>query len=187
MVPRERLDQVRYGKVPGDALLSGVMILFFPSQEGVHIILIQRPDYQGVHGGQIGFPGGKMEAGDATILETALRETQEEIGIQSESIEVVGKLSPLYIHPSNFLVHSFTGLLHAKPCFKPDLHEVTEVLSFPLEGFFSENVIQDAAFNTSTGFRVSSPCYHIYGYRVWGATAMIISELLEVLRRDINV
>lgn len=164
-----------------DGRIGCVMLLLFPYQDHVGIVLIQRPDYDGVHGGQVSFPGGKMEAGDADAYAAALRETEEETGVPAQNIAFIGKLSDVYIPPSNFFVHPFVGYVTEPPVFHPDPHEVASIIVMPLS-----TLLKDTAHSSMQILRPNlsfeTPCY-LYGeHRIWGATAIILSELEVIVR-----
>jgi 8-oxo-dGTP pyrophosphatase MutT (NUDIX family) len=161
--------------------LSSVLILFFPEGDKTKLTLIQRPEYDGVHGGQIAFPGGKMEEIDKSLMDTALRECYEEIGVDPEKIKIIGKLSQLYIPPSNYLVEPFVGYTDFKPDFCADPAEVSEILFIDLDELLNESSFQHKEINIRN-FRTKVPCYFINERIIWGATSMILSELLEVIK-----
>ncbi len=161
--------------------LSSVLILFFPEGDKTKLTLIQRPEYDGVHGGQIAFPGGKMEEIDNSLMDTALRESFEEIGVEPDKIKIIGKLSQLYIPPSNFLVEPFVGYTDIKPDFCADPAEVSEILFIDLNELLNESSFQHKEINIRN-FRTKVPCYFINERIIWGATSMILSELLEVIK-----
>jgi 8-oxo-dGTP pyrophosphatase MutT (NUDIX family) len=167
--------------IPEDARASGVLLLLYPSGGQTKIVFIRRPDYGGVHSGQISFPGGQAEPGDITPAETALRESREEIGIVPGEVRILGQLSELYIPPSRFLVRPFVGYTKKTPAFVPDPAEVAEVLEFPLAGFFERDVVREQEIFIREDRVIKAPAYVINGHVIWGATAMIMSEFLEVL------
>jgi len=163
--------------------LSSVLILLFPENHKTKLTLIQRPQYDGVHSGQIAFPGGKKEDSDKSLLETALRETFEEIGVEPEKIKIISKLSQLYIPPSNFLVEPFVGYTDIKPKFIADPVEVSEIIFVDLEELLNESSFQHKEI-TSRNLKIKVPCYFINEKIIWGATSMILSEFLEVIKPD---
>ena len=159
---------------------SAVLILFYPSDNQVFIPLILRPQYDGVHGGQMAFPGGRAEKEDENLERTALREAQEEIGVRVSDITVLGKLTKLFIPPSNFYVQPVVGFMNRKPDFYPDPREVDKVIEITLENLKNPEIIGRKILNVR-GLEVDTPFYEILNTTVWGATAMMISELLMVI------
>jgi 8-oxo-dGTP pyrophosphatase MutT (NUDIX family) len=161
---------------------SAVMVLLFPSDNRLRAIYIKRSEYDGVHSGQIAFPGGKQEKTDTGFEATALRETFEEIGVTADKIEIIGQLSDLFIPPSNFIVKPFVGYCTHQPAYKLDPREIQSVVEIDLADFYSENRIFEKEFSTGTaGKTIKAPYFAINGIEIWGATAMITSELLDVL------
>ena len=182
MAPKHRLAEMEDAKNKiKHARYSGVMILFFVNDnEELCIVFIRRSDYVGIHAGQMGLPGGRYEEKDENTLQTALRETFEDIGIEPEKIKVIGRLTGLYIPPSNFHVDPYIGFLAEKPDYKIDTREVKNVVELKVSDFFSANAIQWKDFKTHGSEKLTSaPFYKIGETEIWGATAMIISELLD--------
>jgi 8-oxo-dGTP pyrophosphatase MutT (NUDIX family) len=165
-----------------NAIPSGVLILFYPYREDISMVLILRPNYKGAHSGQISLPGGKSEPSDASPEETALREAREEIGINPAGIVILGRLTPLYIPPSNYLVIPIVGYSKHQPQFKPDPQEVDQIIEIRLKDLLDENNIKTERFRIWFGFSIEAPCFSINGHKIWGATAMILSELIEMVR-----
>ena len=159
---------------------SAVLICFYPYQHSIYLPLILRPQYDGVHAGQMAFPGGRMERIDENLTRTALREAQEEVGIRVSDVQVLGLLTELYIPPSNFYVQPLVGVLPYRPDFYPDPREVEAVVEVSLDTLLDETIVGDSQIEVR-GITVDAPFYQIQGYRVWGATAMMISELLMVM------
>jgi 8-oxo-dGTP pyrophosphatase MutT (NUDIX family) len=160
---------------------SAVLILLYPSGGQICFPMIVRPVYAGVHSGQVGFPGGRMEESDLTYADTALREAFEEIAIQPATVDVLGMLSPLYVPASNFMVYPVVGTVDERPVFRPDPREVAQVLEIPLSQLqdtsrvgFKEILVRDAV-------AIQAPFYDLQDQTVWGASAMILSELLVVV------
>lgn len=162
--------------------IAAVMMLFYPKNGKTHLVLIVRNAYDGVHSSQIAFPGGKYEISDADFQETALRETHEEVGISSEKIEIIKQFTPMYIPPSNFLVHPFLGISSQELSFYPDIREVADIIELPLSVFLNDEIIIEATLSTSYAANISVPAFNIQNHVVWGATAMILSELRDVLK-----
>lgn len=171
-------------KVPVNPLatLSSVLLLFYPLGNSVGLVFILRPEYGGVHGGQISLPGGKKEEEDASCIETALRESQEEIGILPEQVKILGKLTDLYIPPSNYLVTPIIGYSSERPMFMGDPLEVERVIEVDISELLNPASVQVLKFKTRVGITFKAPCYKVNGVQIWGATAMIISEFIELIR-----
>ena len=159
---------------------SAVLILFYPSENQISIPLILRPQYDGVHGGQMAFPGGRVEKEDENLIRTAMREAQEEIGVRLTDIEVIGQLTKLFIPPSNFNVQPVIGYMNHKPDFYPDAREVDKVIEITLEEILNPEIIGRKILNIR-GLEIDAPFYQIQEHTVWGATAMMISELLTII------
>ena len=162
---------------------AGVMALFYPNHTGeTHLILILRKTYKGVHSAQVGFPGGKFENDDPHIEFTALRETQEEIGVPINSVEVLKPMTPLYIPPSNFTVSPFFGITHDTPKFVKQDDEVEGLIEVKLTDFIDDTNVNDVAVMTSLNVELEVPAFILNGHVVWGATAMMLSELKDLLK-----
>ncbi len=159
---------------------SAVLILFYPRDGRVFVPLILRPVYDGVHSGQMAFPGGRYEPEDESLVRTALREAREEIGLRPDDVEVLGPLTRLYVPPSNLLVQPVVAALSYPPAFCPDPREVAGIFEFSLDEITDPSVISEAVIDVR-GMKVRAPHYLIQNQMVWGATAMMISELNEVL------
>jgi 8-oxo-dGTP pyrophosphatase MutT (NUDIX family) len=186
MAPLERisfLKEANYiGKNPRKA---AVLMLFYPKNGITHLALIVRNTYPGVHSSQIGFPGGKVELEDLDLQHTALRETHEEVGVHPEKVRIIKPFSEIYIPPSNFLVYPFMGISHEELQFIPDLDEVKRVLEFPLSLFLDDNTISKVKMTTSYATDIEVPAFMVEKYVVWGATAMMMSELKENIKNAI--
>lgn len=166
---------VSWDKKPTDA---AVMALLYPAEERLHLVFIKRNAYDGPHSAQISFPGGAREEGDPTLQDTAIRETREELGI-NHKMEVLGSLTPLYIPVSNFMVYPYVACLHEAPVFDPDPSEVQYVVEASLEALMDPmNRDSETLFHHET--HIEAPFYRIGEEKIWGATAMILSELLQV-------
>lgn len=187
MAPLERisfLKEMNYlDKNPREA---AVLMLFYPKNRETHLALIVRNSYPGVHSSQIGFPGGKVELTDKDLQETALRETHEEVGVSPDKVQIIKPFSKIYIPPSNFLVSPFMGISHHELTFIPDLDEVKRVLEFPLTHFLDDNTITRVHMTTSYATNIEVPAFMVEKYVVWGATAMMMSELKETIKVALN-
>ncbi|NMC41104.1 MAG: CoA pyrophosphatase [Bacteroidales bacterium] len=165
-----------------DSAEAAVMILLYRLNGSLNTVFIKRPDYEGIHGGQISFPGGKREKSDRSAEETALRETAEETGLPVKNISIIGQLTPLYIHVSNINVIPFAGWFEGIPVFRPQKSEVDFLIEAGLESFIREPVIKTGSFKVR-GENIDIKYFDYMGHVIWGATAMIFNEFLEIIRR----
>lgn len=161
---------------------SAVMMLFYPIEGNAHLALIKRNTYPGVHSSQISFPGGKAEPQDKDLADTALRETFEEIGVHPAEIDVVMPFTKIYIPPSNFLVSPFLGLALKEPVFVANPQEVQHIIHLPLDILLDDSTIINTPMQTSYAQSIMVPAFKVEGHIVWGATAMILSELKETIK-----
>jgi len=161
---------------------SAVMMLFYPKNEMTHLVLIKRSTYPGTHSSQISFPGGKAELYDADLAATALRETFEEIGVKPDDIDVVMPFTKIYIPPSNFLVAPFLGIALKQPEFNPNPDEVVAIIQLPLDVFLDDSIVIETEMQTSYSQKIMVPAFKVEEHIVWGATAMILSELKETIK-----
>ncbi|OYX83341.1 MAG: coenzyme A pyrophosphatase [Flavobacteriales bacterium 32-34-25] len=160
---------------------AAVTMLFYPKNKETHLVLIVRNSYKGVHSAQIAFPGGKFETDDADFSATALRETEEEIGVSRNKIEIIKAFSSVFIPPSNFMVYPFLGICKEEIDFIPDAIEVAAIIELPLKVFRDDSILTVENLSTSYGSFIEVPAFKIDGHIVWGATAMMLSELRDVL------
>lgn len=183
MSPMERVRSLDKDFYKGkDPRISAVMMLFYPIGGITHLVLIKRNAYPGVHSSQISFPGGKVEPEDKNLAETALRETFEEIGILPGAIEVIMPFSEIYIPPSNFLVYPFMGISATEPVFTLNPDEVVALIHLPLDVFLDDSIIVNTGMQTSYAKDLMVPAFKFEEHIVWGATAMIMSELKETIK-----
>jgi len=160
---------------------GAVCILLYPKLDIWHIPLIVRPEYDGAHSGQVALPGGRIEETDADVPAAALREMWEEIGVSTEQVEVLGVLTPLFVPASNFMVHPVVAITDVTPVFLPDSREVAQILEVPLPELLNESHRAEKEIEVR-GVRIHAPFFDLLGQTVWGATAMMLSEMVEVLR-----
>lgn len=170
----------------GRAHIGCVLALLYCHQQELHLVLTRRRDDMPTHPGQISFPGGRRQ-GNESLVQAALRETEEEIGIAPTAVTVIGELSSLYIPPSDFEVHPFVGWLEngERPSFRPQPSEVAEILEVPLRHLLDPATQQTEPWQLRDT-TIQVPFFLVNGYKVWGATAMMISELLTRLTRVIG-
>jgi 8-oxo-dGTP pyrophosphatase MutT (NUDIX family) len=173
----DRIDPAQY-----NPRRAAVLMLVYPDDQQATLALIRRNSYKGVHASQIAFPGGKIEHFDSSPLETALRETDEEIGVLRTSVSVVQPFSEVYIPPSNFCVSPFLGYCPETPVFLPDAREVAGMVALPLWQLLDDRIVESRRMSTSYSTSVEVPAFMVGGNEVWGATAMMLSELKEVLK-----
>jgi 8-oxo-dGTP pyrophosphatase MutT (NUDIX family) len=160
---------------------GAVLIVVFPESKGISTVMIQRAIYDGVHSGQIAFPGGRRDQNDKTLIETALREAQEEVGIMTSSMKVLGTLSKLYIPPSNFDVLPVVAYLSNPPDLKIQKEEVSEAFYVPLKELVNPENCRLSTIDLKNFGLSKVPSYCVEDKVIWGATAMIISELLTII------
>ncbi len=161
---------------------GSVMILIYPNDAGaLHFPLIKRPDYIGAHSGQVSLPGGKAEPGE-TIIETALREAEEEVGVKPREIKVLGTLSDFFVVPSNFMVKPVVGYAEREPLFVPDQVEVSRILKGEVENLLPDQAVKKKEILAAGRYNMMAPHFEIEGEVVWGATAMMLNELRVLLR-----
>ncbi len=162
---------------------SAVLILLFPLENKINICLIRRPSTMKNHAGQIAFPGGRREKEDADLVQTALREAQEEIGIAAHTVEILGQLSTVYVQISDFLITPVVGWLNEFPETVIDSSEVDEIIFISLEELANSINRCEREMDTRTG-RIKVPGYEINGCFIWGATAMMLAELVDIFFDD---
>ena len=161
--------------------LSAVMLLLFEKNNNVSIVFTKRQEYDGVHSGQISFPGGRKEEHE-DYIETAIRECKEEIGWEVRPEEIVLPLSALYIPPSHFLVYPFVAVIQGEPIFNRQEREVKSILEIPLQSLFAPANKKEVTVRTGANQELQVPAYVINDHVIWGATAVILSELEQLLQ-----
>ena len=163
---------------------AGVVSLFYPDDAlKTRLLLILRKTYNGVHSNQVGFPGGKVELSDKNIEETALRETWEEVGVSPNKIELVKRMSEIYIPPSNFLVQPFVGISTEKLEFTLQEDEVEEIIEVSFSDFMNDKALFEENLTTSYAKNINVPAFKLNNYTVWGATAMMLNEVKEMFKK----
>ncbi len=181
MAPLQRVKEL-IEEPPEDAIQSSVLLLIYPRFGELTTAVILRSEYDGVHSGQISLPGGRKEPSDRDLTATALRESMEETGIDPEQVEIIGSLSSLYIDRSNYIVYPFVGFSRSRPEFKADPVEVSEIVEIDLALLLSPVSVVSRTIQLKNGFSFEVPGYNLGNHFMWGATAMIFSEFLEILQ-----
>lgn len=181
LAPKLRL---RYNKQKIEASnpkKAAVLSLFYPNKDNKACFLLTlRASYHGKHSSQISFPGGKIEATDDNLKETALREAYEEVGVIKNEVQIIRETTDVYIPPSNFLATPFLGYTESRPDFTKN-YEVEELIEVLVEDLLDESNITSTFMKTSYMEKVEVPCFKLNNYIVWGATGMMLSEIKELL------
>ena len=178
--------RTKFPTIPTNAKEACVLCLLYLKNNAWHIVLTQRvsTNANDRHSGQMSFPGGKYESTDGTYANGALRETEEEVGIAAKEITILGKMTPLYIPVSNFHVHPFVGVIDFVPNFTPEVQEVKEIVETPVSLLLEENTRQITDL-TIQGYTIKDvPYFNVFGKIVWGATAMMLSEFVEIVKES---
>jgi len=178
LAPPYRLEQL-YQAPPADARPAGVLIAVYPRDGALHFLLTRRTDGVDKHKGQISLPGGKQEDGES-LLDTALRETREEVGVTIDAAAVLGMLSPVYIPPTGFLITPYVAALPDRPRFAVMHREVAELIEVPLAALFDPTIVRREMWMLR-GVEVEVPFFQIGPHKVWGATAMVLSEFATAI------
>ncbi len=180
MTPNPRPGHQVYYEVEDSCLKAGVLVLLYPREDNLYLVLTRRTDRVDFHKGQISFPGGRQEAEEG-LEQTAVREAQEELEVDPGSIRILGMLTPLYIPPSNYCIYPVVALTESRPDFQPSQLEVAEVLEIPLDHLLNPQNIRREMW-TIGDTDVEVPFYAFGKHKIWGATAMVLAELLEMIK-----
>lgn len=182
LAPAFRLQYDQQKIAANNPKKAAVLSLFYPNEENKTCFLLTlRARYNGKHSNQISFPGGKIEAGDTSLKETALREAYEEVGVPKNSIHIFKETTDVYIPPSNFLATPFLGYTEKRPDFTKN-HEVAQLIEVLLEDLLDDSNIASTKITTSYTDTIEVPCFMLNNYIVWGATGMMLSEIKELLK-----
>lgn len=174
----------KFSKETSNEKKAAVLTLLFPIKNRIHIAFIKRANYDGPHSGQISFPGGMHEKTDKDYMHTSLRETEEEIGVVQNEIKIIGKLSSLFIPISNTRVFPVVGYMNFTPEFKIDNKEVQRMILVPLSLLYKKtNVFWESRVFENIKYRI--PYFNYKSDKIWGATAMILSEFLTIIEESV--
>ena len=183
MAPLERITYLKdKSYAENEPKNAAVLMLVYPKNEIAHLALIVRNTYPGVHSSQISFPGGKEELQDKTLEITALRETEEEVGIPMNKVKIIRQCSEIYIPPSNFLVTPYLGFSNENLQFIPNPEEVQRVLELPIHQLLDDKTIVQTKMTTLYATDIDVPAFLVENFLIWGATAMILNELKELFK-----
>lgn len=186
MIPKERELIKTPSNLTSNPRKAAVLALFYPkSNHKTHFLLILRPDYDGTHASQIGFPGGKYEDEDIDLRQTALRETYEEVGVNIKDIMIAKQMTDTFIPPSNFLVRPFIGFTDRQPDFVTN-HEVEQLIEVSLYDLLREDSVSTENLSTSYMQNIDVPCFRLNNITVWGATAMMLSEIKDLIKENLH-
>jgi 8-oxo-dGTP pyrophosphatase MutT (NUDIX family) len=180
--PSPRRPDWRPGQPGENTRTAAVLLLLYPFEGGVAVPLTVRASGLARHAGQISLPGGASDPGE-TLVATALREAAEEIGIEPASVRVLGELTPVHVIVSGFTLHPVVGVCDGRPIFLPAPHEVAEVLEVSLDDLRDASRIRHAT-RIREGVAVEYPYFDLLGHQVWGATAMVLGELICLLEDE---
>jgi 8-oxo-dGTP pyrophosphatase MutT (NUDIX family) len=179
MAPNDR----DFKEIKNEIRIAAVMIILHKKTKKYYLTLIKRQEYDGPHSGQISFPGGKYEKKDENLLQTAIRETKEEIGVRINKTDVIGKLTPLLIPVSSIMVHPFIAFVERLDNYVLQKKEVNDVIEISLDDLLNpKNIKKD--IKTRENKKIIIPYFYIKNCKIWGATAMILSELIEVIKKS---
>ena len=183
MAPITRKEELQRMESKSTPQQSAVLVLFYPVNGLTKLIFIKRPVDESVHSGQIAFPGGRVEPEDRDLTQTALREASEEVNVNPSQVEIIGSLSKLHIPPSNFDVYPVVGFINSRPEFKGN-DEVDKILEVSVGELLDPKTKTFKTIRHRLGKLVDVPCYFIEGEIIWGATAMMLGELLVLINSD---
>lgn len=188
MVPDPRPGDKTYQEVGDSCLKAGVLVLLYPREGRLHLVLTRRTANVAQHQAQISFPGGQKDENES-IIEAALREAREELHVAPGAVRVLGELTPLFIPPSNYCIYPVVAAAGRRPDFRPAPDEVAEVIEIPLDHFLDLRNIQREVWPIR-GTDVTVPFFLFQGHKIWGATAMVLAELIDLIKgaaNDINL
>lgn len=167
-----------YDEVKDSCRHAGVLVLLYPQENRLYLVLTRRTARLDHHQSQISFPGGQQEESE-DIEQTALREAWEELAVRSESIRILGKLTPLYVPPSRYCIYPVVAMTDERPGFQPSEEEVEELIEVPVDHLLDPQSVHEETW-TYRGVRYKVPFFRHGKHKIWGATAMVLAELMAV-------
>lgn len=167
------------GEFPSDARIAAGLLLLYPGERGASIPLTVRASGLRRHAGQVSLPGGATDPGE-TLVQAALREAHEEIGVDPASVRILGELTPVHVLVSGFTLHPVVGITHERPSFVPAANEVEAIVEVSVEDLKDASRIRQGT-RTREGVAIEYPYFDLMGHQVWGATAMILGEFVCLL------
>lgn len=176
----------KYYEPSKDYKKAAVLAVLFYINDSINIIYMKRPgnNQNDKHSGQISFPGGQFEKDDESLEACAIRETNEELGLNPSDIEILGALSPLYIYVSNFMVYPYVAFYHNTPNYNLQKTEVENTIEFPFKNLYLENIVKVTDISIKNNTIKSVPYFNLNGEILWGATAMITNELKTIMQSE---
>ncbi|MGB9892945.1 MAG: NUDIX hydrolase [Candidatus Saccharicenans sp.] len=185
LAPQPWLSTVTYQEALAQCLKAAVLLLLYSKEDELLLVFIRRTGFGRYHQNQISFPGGQQNVNES-IEQTALRETTEELGISPIDLIMLGRLTPLYVHSSNYCIFPVVAATRSQPVFKPCLTEVAEIIEVPLAHLIDSQNLKQETWELR-GRKTQVPFYQYQEYKIWGATAMILSEFLEILAKLLDL
>jgi 8-oxo-dGTP pyrophosphatase MutT (NUDIX family) len=170
------------GEFPSDARIAAGLLLLYPGERGASVPLTVRASHLKRHAGQISLPGGATDEGE-TLVQAALREAHEEIGVDPARVRILGQLTPVHVLVSGFTLHPIVGITDERPEFNPAPHEVEDVIEVSIEDLQNASNIRHGT-RTREGVAIEYPYFDLRGSHVWGATAMILGEFICLLAQS---
>jgi 8-oxo-dGTP pyrophosphatase MutT (NUDIX family) len=181
LAPRPRSGW-QAGVIPPGSRVAAALVLLYPIRRQVHLVLTRRAGTLDQHAGQVSLPGGAVD-GDETVEAAALREAREEIGLETTDLRIIGQLSALYIPVSNYALHPVVAVLDRRPALVPATAEVAHILEIPLDELRDPKRLRQGR-RWRGDDAITVPYFELQGERVWGATAMVLGELLHLMRSN---
>ncbi len=180
-------DNIRHKKIDLSLISnykkSAVCLLLYEHNNEIYFALVKRPGTHQFHAGQIALPGGSCD-GNETYEQTAIRELQEETGVSIISENILGYLTPLYIPVSNFYIQPVVAAINSKPYFLPSMHEVEELIEYKLKDILDDRMVSETIVNLTNDLKIKAPYFNVQGNVLWGATAMLLSEVKQLVLRE---